>query len=267
MAKLNRKQIQARAFELLEETVGGMRWGQLLKIIHAADPETPPNTIHGALQTLFTIKSDEIVKVARGTYQLAKYQDADASVAIASETLIDSQPVKVEGPKHTTVTLLESDFYESFAAWLIDGAEEANEAEALGGSILKGKWGTPDVIRVLKPRADDILKFQPQIVSAEIKIDPNQPVIAFGQAIAYRLFSHKSYIVMPNSLSEDDLGRLKALCSIHGVGLVTFVLDKASPDYAIVVPAQQASPDMFYANQMVRRLRDSAPKIFHRFFS
>lgn len=267
MTKLNRKQIQARAFELLEEAIGGMRWGELLKAIHASDPETPPNTIHGALQTLFTVQPDKIVKVARGTYQLAKYHDAQGSGALTSPTMTENQPVTVEGPKHTTVTLLESDFYESFATWLIDGADEANEAAALGGSILKGKWGTPDVIGVLKPRADDILKFQPQIVSAEIKIDPNQPVIAFGQAIAYRLFSHKSYIVMPNSLGEDDLARLKALCSIHGVGLVTFVLDKVSPDFAIVVPAQQASPDMFYANQMVRRLRDSAPKIFHRFFS
>ncbi len=267
MAKLNRQQIQARAIELLEEANGGMRWSAILKAVEATTPETPHNSVHGAVHALLNSRPDEIVKVARGTYQLAKYYESEASVTIASESFAESQPVKVEGPKHTTVTLLESDFYDSFAAWLIDGAEEANEAEALGGSILKGKWGTPDVIGVLKPRADDILKFQPQIVSAEIKIDPNQPVIAFGQAIAYRLFSHKSYIVMPESLSEDDLGRLKALCSIHGVGLVTFKLDKEAPDYVIVVPAQQASPDMFYANQMVRRLRDSAPKIFHKFFS
>ena len=266
MAKLTGKQIQGKALVLLDQTVGGIRWGQLLKIIHAADPETPPNSIHGALQNLFA-SSNEIVKVARGTYQLAKYHDAQAVEALATESQIENQPVQVEGPQHTTVTLLEADFYSSFAEWLVDVAEEANEAEALGGSLLKGKWGTPDVIGVLKARADDILKFPPQIVTAEIKIDPSQPVIAFGQAIAYRLFSHKSYIVLPNTLSEDDSSRLKALCSIHGVGLVTFTLDKAAPDYTVVVPAMQAAPDMFYANQMARRLRDSSPKMFHRFFS
>ncbi len=100
---------------------------------------------------------------------------------------------------------------------------------ALGGSVLKSKWGTPDVLGVLKPRTQDLLKFEPQIVSAEVKIDPGQPVVAFGQAVAYRLFSHKSYIVVPNTTSEDDLSRLKALCSIHGVGLVTFTLDKDAP--------------------------------------
>lgn len=266
MAKLTGKQIQGRALSLLEQSVGGIRWGQLLKIIHAADPETPPNSIHGALQTLFS-SNNEIVKVARGTYQLAKYNDAQAKDAIATESLTESQSIQVEGPQHTTVTLVEADFYPSFAEWLIDVAEEANEAEALGGSLLKGKWGTPDVIGVLKARADDILKFPPQIISAEIKIDPNQPVIAFGQAIAYRLFSHKSYIVVPITLSEDDASRLKALCSIHGVGLVTFTLDKLAPDYTVIVPATQAAPDMFYANQMARRLRESSPKMFHRFFS
>ena len=155
MAKLTGKQIQGKALVLLDQTVGGIRWGQLLKIIHAADPETPPNSIHGALQNLFA-SSNEIVKVARGTYQLAKYHDAQAVEALATESQIENQPVQVEGPQHTTVTLLEVDFYSSFAEWLVDVAEEANEAEALGGSLLKGKWGTPDVIGVLKARADDI---------------------------------------------------------------------------------------------------------------
>jgi hypothetical protein len=141
-----------------------------------------------------------------------------------------------------------------------------NEAVVLGGSILRGKWGTPDVIGVLKPRAQDLLKFEPQIVSAEIKIDPGQPVVAFGQAVAYRLFSHKSYIVLPDSTSEDDLSRLKALCTIHGVGLVTFKLDTAAPDFTTVVLPVHASPDMFYANQMLRRLLEADSKLFNKLF-
>lgn len=265
MSKLNRKQIQASALAILEESPGGIRWGELLKLIHSADPETPQNSIHGALQVLFA-SSEEIVKVARGTYQLRKYQEDQASSAIAQDAAVANEPVIVETASHTKVVLLESDFYESFAEWLADVAEEVNVAVALGGSVLRGKWGTPDVIGVLKPRAQDILKFEPQIVSAEIKIDPGQPVVAFGQAVAYRLFSHKSYIVIPKTTSEDDLNRLKALCTIHGVGLVTFTLDKMAPDYTVVVLPTQASPDMFYANQMLRRLLDSSATVFNKLF-
>ena len=41
MAKLNRKQIQDHARRLLSEAPGGRRWGEMLNIIHARDPETP----------------------------------------------------------------------------------------------------------------------------------------------------------------------------------------------------------------------------------
>lgn len=265
MAKRNRKQIQEDALRVLDQAVGGLRWSDLLKRVHHNDPETPVNSVHGALHALLTTSS-EIVKVARGTYQLAKYVDAQSSVAVAEDRAAASQPVEVETAGHAKVTLLEADFYESFAQWLIEVAEEVNEAAALGGSILKGKWGTPDVIGVLKPRAQDLLKFEPQIVTAEIKIDPSQPVVAFGQAVAYRLFSHKSYIVLPNTTSEDDLSRLKALCTIHGVGLVTFTLDRVAPDYTTHVLPAQASPDMFYANQMLRRLLEADSKLFNKLF-
>jgi len=52
-------------------------------------------------------------------------------------------------------------------------------------------------VGIYKPLASNLIKFPIEIVSAEIKIDPQQPVVAFGQAVAYRLFSTKPYIAMP----------------------------------------------------------------------
>lgn len=263
MAKLTVKEIQTRAMQLLDATPSGGRWGELLKAIHAEAPETPPNTIHGALRGLFATNND-VVKVARGTYQLKKYHDAQVEEPASPDAPLETVAVAATGA--APAALIEADFYESFAQWLTDIEEAVNVACPLGGNILKGKWGTPDVIGVRKPRANDMLKFEPQIVSAEIKIDPSQPVVAFGQAVAYRLFSHKSYIVVPRTTSEEDMDRLKALSSIHGVGLVTFALDKASPDYSVIVLPAEAAPDMFYANQMLRRMLEAAPTIFHKLF-
>jgi hypothetical protein len=265
MAKRNRKQIQDDALRILDEAVGGIRWADLLRKVYADDRETPYNSVHGAIHALLTTNRD-IIKVARGIYQLSRYQEAQSSAAVAEDRGVAVEFVEVESPSHQTVRLAEVDFYESFALWLAEVAEEVNEAVVLGGSILRGKWGTPDVIGVLKPKAQDLLKFEPQIVSAEIKVEPSQPVVAFGQAVAYRLFSHKSYIVMPNTTSEDDLARLKALCTIHGVGLVTFTLDTTAPDYSTIVLPAQANPDMFYANQMLRRLLDADSKLFNKLF-
>lgn len=77
---------------------------------------------------------------------------------------------------------------------------------------MKSKWATPDVIGVYKPLAKNHIKFDIEIVSAEIKID-QQAVIALGQAVAYRLFSAKTYIAMPKTITEEDKERLESLCS------------------------------------------------------
>ncbi len=170
-------------------------------------------------------------------------------------------PVKTEGTQSVT----EQDFYDSFAGWLEEN-DEATIASALGGSSFGGKWGTPDVIGVLKPRVQDIFKFEPQIITAEIKAVPGQPVVAFGQAVAYRLFCHKSYIVVPNTTSSDDMNRLKALCGLHGVSLVIFTLNVTQPDYVVVVLPTVASPDMFYVNTMLERLKSSEPELLNKLF-
>ncbi|MBP2158101.1 MULTISPECIES: hypothetical protein [Asticcacaulis] len=248
---------------ILDVSPQGVRWTELLRAVEADAGETPHNSIHGALHNLLTTRSADIVKVARGTYRLAKFVAADNLVADQQASITDTASVLVQAEGLETVT--EQDFYESFAEWLVEN-DEATAAFALGGASLGGKWGTPDVIAVLKPRAQDIFKFEPQIVTAEIKAVPSQPVVAFGQAVAYRLFSHKSYIVVPDSTSNDDLSRLKSLCSIHGVGLVTFSLNKDQPDYSVIVLPAIAAPDMFYVNSMLDRLKSSAPELLNKLF-
>ena len=58
------------------------------------------------------------------------------------------------------------------------------------------------MVGIYKPLASNLIKFPIEIVSAEIKIDPQVPVVAFGRAVAYRLFSTKTYIAMPRTLIE-----------------------------------------------------------------
>lgn len=264
MAKLNRKQIQDEVRVILDRHPGGLRWAEVLKLIAAAHPETPSNSVRGATHVLFQ-GADDIVKIARGTYQLAKYAEADAADAVAQDDAVATTPIAIDADDRTAGSVSEQDFYASFAEWLEEN-DEVTVAGALGGSSLGGKWGTPDVIGVLKPRAQDIFKFEPQIVTAEIKATPGQPVVAFGQAVAYRLFSHKSYIVVPRTTTSDDMNRLKSLCSINGVGLVIFTLDTAQPDYSVVVLPAVASPDMFYVNNMLDRLKGSEPRLLNRLF-
>jgi hypothetical protein len=160
----------------------------------------------------------------------------------------------------------EEDFYEPFADWLKNELDEATTAIPLGGSGMQKKWGTPDVVGVYKPLAAHRIKFDLELISAEIKLDPQQPVVAFGQAAAYRLFSAKSYVVMPATISEEDYSRLEALCMLFGIGLVLFNLNTEDPEFQIRVRAQRFSPDMFYVNEFAERIYQIDPGMFNELF-
>ena len=122
------------------------------------------------------------------------------------------------------------------------------------------------MVGIYKPLASNLIKFPIEIVSAEIKIDPQFPVIAFGQAVAYRLFSTKTYIAMPTTLTEEDQSRLESLCMLFGVGLVLFDLNKDTPQFSIRVRAQRFSPDMFYVNEFADRLKHHDADVFEKLF-
>src|SRR5208337_3867637 len=221
MAKLTGKQIQSLAKAIISSNPGGIRYSALVNQILHPNPETAENTIYGSVWNLDKEFPDEVMKPSRGLFTPAKKTENEI-VSIG-----DTEQVSTEQVVTTTVgtKVKESDFYEPFAEWLKNDLDEVTEVASLGGGGLKGKWGTPDVVGTYKKLPGNVIEFPIEIVSAEIKIDPLTPVVAFGQAISYRLFSTKTYIAMPTTLAEDDLSRLDVLCMLFGVGLVLFELN------------------------------------------
>ena len=99
-------------------------------------------------------------------------------------------------------------------------------------------------------KRSDIIQAPVEIVSAEIKPDVYQLVTAFGQACAYCLFSHKSYLVIPQQALPDEIARLDSLCQVFGIGLVFFdALNPKDPAFNIRVRPRKQEPDLFYANK------------------
>ncbi len=131
--KLNRTQIYDLAIKVLEANQQGIRWSDLLREVEATAPDTPHNIIHAAIHNLLTTRTSEISKVARGTYKLTKFVDADNADSNAQESVTVETPVKAETAGADTLT--EQDFYSSFASWLEEN-DEATFASALGRSSL-----------------------------------------------------------------------------------------------------------------------------------
>jgi hypothetical protein len=255
MAKLKGKEIQKLAKTIIVESPGGIRYSTLVDKVSQLTPETPKNTIHGSVWNLDSLFPNEIIKPSRGLFTAVGATEND-TVVVGNTEQVASTGAKIK----------ESDFYEPFAQWLKNDLGEVTDVAPLGGAGLKSKWGTPDVVGIYKSRASDLIKFPLEIVSVEMKIDPQAPVVAFGQAIAYRLFSSKTYIAMPTSLTETDQSRLESLCMLFGVGLVLFDLNKDAPAFSIRVRAQRFSPDMFYVNEFAERLKYHDGEIFEELF-
>src|SRR5665213_1900387 len=121
-----------------------------------------------------------------------------------------------------------------------------------GGAAMGDRWGTPDVVGIVAPRLDDVYRPPIEIVSAEIKVAKDGLVTAFGRACSYKLFSHKSYVVIPRTADRD---KLESLCFIFKIGLVVFdATSTDNPRFEMVARATKSDPDTFYINEKIKLL-------------
>lgn len=240
MSKITNKSMILEEIKIqLESNINGLRYSQLTKIIYEKIPNINKSTVQSCIVNLEKSSNGEIYKVEQGLFRLAKYKER-----------FDETESKKE-----IKTLREEEFYQPFAEYLVNELEDCNRAIPLGGKILKDKWGTPDVIGVLEPRRSDIIQFPIEIVSAEIKLDKSNIITAFGQACAYKIFSHKAYVVIPNNSLIDDISRIDALCRLFGIGLILFdSTNIEEPRFEIRVRAHKNIPDMFYVNKYLKEI-------------
>jgi hypothetical protein len=150
----------------------------------------------------------------------------------------------------------EEDFYKPFAEWL-KNMKECAKAIDLGGNRGKDRWATPDVVGTTVSSRGDRSHFPIEIVVAEIKTDKLELVTAFGQACAYSLFAHKSYLVIPEDASEDEIERIDALCQLFGIGLVTFdAKNPQDPDFKRRRQPTWRQPNQLYLHTYMERFGD-----------
>ncbi len=245
MAKIGERIIEL-GFNVLERNPEGVRHSELIRQISDADKTLNTNSIMGSIWNLQDRFPEEVYKPSRGLFRLVKYRDPDTDQL--KEELVPKEAKRVR----------EEEFYAPFADWLVNDVEECTKAIALGGSRFRDKWGTPDVIGKRESKRSDIIQAPVEIVSAEIKPDTYQLVTAFGQACAYCLFSHKSYLVIPNATPDDEIARLDALCQVFGIGLVLFDAgNPKDPRFDIRSRPRYQQPDLFYANRYMKHIEDS----------
>lgn len=243
MSKNVTEKIKDKAFELLKDNPDGLRYSELVKFISENDEKLNRNTINGSIWNLDSQFPEKVYKPSRGLFRLVEFKDPETD-----ELRKEVQPKEAKKIK-------EEDFYEPFSNWLQNDIEDVTHSIPLGGNRFKDKWGTPDVIGKKESKRSDIIQAPVEIVSAEIKTETNQLITAFGQACAYKLFSHKCYLVIPKQSSQDEVARLDSLCQLFGIGLVLFNVENPNtPDFIIRVRPNKHEPDFFYTNKYMSRI-------------
>jgi hypothetical protein len=165
--------------------------------------------------------SEPGLQAVQGLFRLSKFKDALAKEA--------AEPKKAPAPG----SVKEEDFYAPFADGLKNEIEDATKAIPPGAT----SSGTSGCAR--RDRATGIAaQRHHQGADADrvggIKTDTAQLVTAFGQACAYKLFSHKAYLVVPCRSPGDEISRVDSLCQIFGIGFVTFNAESPSaPDFQV----------------------------------
>lgn len=238
-----RDQIIQKTIELLKGDPRGLRFSEIVRRVKGMIPDVNLNTVNGSIWDIDIQKPNEVYKVDRGLFRHVSFRGKE-------EVITQTIHSEVSGIK-------EKDFYNSFSDYLVGELGDCTKAISLGGNRFKDKWGTPDVIGKNEPGRSDIIKHETEIISAEIKIDDFGLITAFGQACAYKSFSHKVYIVIPKSASDEDKARIESLSLIFGIGLILFdATNKENPQFEIRVRPTKHEPDSFYVNKYMKLIED-----------
>ena len=246
-------QIRTEMLRILRSNSEGLRLKDLVQRIQKALPKSNEKQIRGTIWFFAQRESQ-----AQDEGRTPKFYQPEQGIYCSSDedTNGGQQAVK------------ESELYDQVARYMVDELNECNNAIGLGGKGFGDRWGTPDAIGIMRRLPGNVIDFQTEIVSAEIKAKATQLVEGFGQACAYRLFSHKVYLVAPAAITPLDLQRLEALCLVSGIGLILFSPDRQGKNrkeqravtFNIRTRAVKGSPSMFYANKYLQKVANDLLK-------
>lgn len=247
------EQLRKKAIEILGNYPQGIRYGDLLKEVQSAFPGTKWNTLEGSLWNLDTTSNGIVFKPQRGMMMLSTF------LAKQEDDLLSVKQPNSTNATNTDQERKESLFYGPFASYLKNDLSECSKARIFGGNRLGRKWMTPDVVGYYKVKTTASFPRAPEIITAEIKVtkDYQNAITGFGQASSYLLYSHKSYLVIPEQIIPGDMGIIETLCTTFGIGLVVFDADSPEePSFSLKNKAQRREPDIFYLNEYGTKIVD-----------
>ena len=240
--------IRKKAFEILgrPEFKQGIRFATLVKKVVAETGEIE-NTCNGSLYNLPNEEPEKISRPYRGLFILKENEK------FLKEVVERNFEQKAEAKFN------ESDIYEPARNYLLS-REECTHAVVIGGNIFGKKWGTPDILGAIRAHSDAVYQPTLEIVAIEIKDAGYSPVEALGQAMAYKLSAHRTWLVLPE---DGDLGRIEGIARSANIGLISFTKSGDSFKFETLNRPTAGHPDFAEVNKMLDDLKAKDKKKYH----
>lgn len=245
-----KEQIIKTALEILAlpESKGGIRISTLIKKV-AADTKENINTCTGNLWNLPEQLPDKVSRPFRGVLILKENE----------KFLKDVGEAKVE--ERSEAKLTETNIYEPAMNYLLS-EQECTHAIVVGGNAFGKKWGTPDILGVIRASSDAIYKPILEIVAVEVKDEGyDKPIEALGQAMAYKLFAHRTWLILPDEDNE-DIARIQGVAITANIGLVSFTRKENGFEFITRNRPISGRPDLMEVNDMLEKLKRDKQKYY-----
>lgn len=239
--------IRKKAFEILSrpEFKGGIRFSALVKMVVAETGEND-NTCNGSLYNLPKEIPEKISRPYRGLFILKENEKLLKDV----ERNFEQKP---------TSKTKEDDIYQPARDYLLS-REECTHGVVVGGNIFGKKWGTPDILGAIRADSDAVYKPPLEIIAVEIKDEGYSPVEALGQAMAYKLFAHRTWLVLPE---DSDLDRIEGIAISANIGLISFSKGKDGFEFSTLNRPTAGHPDFAEVNNILEELKEKDKKKYN----
>ncbi len=244
-----KEQIIKKALEILvlPESKGGIRISSLIKKV-ATDTGENINTCTGSLWNLPEQFPEKVSRPFRGVLILKENE----------RFLKDVVEVSTEAKPEAKLT--EAGIYEPAMNYLLS-EQECTHAIVIGGNAFGRKWGTPDILGVIRASSDATYRPIIELVAVEIKDEGYLPIEALGQAMAYKLFAHRTWLILPDEDNE-DISRIQGIAITANIGLVSFARKEDGFEFITRNRPISGRPDLMEVNSMLEKLKRDKQKYY-----
>ena len=242
-----KEEIVKKALEILSlpEARNGLRFASLVKRV-SSETGTNLNTCNGNLYNLPNELPDKVSRPSRGLFIL---KENEKFLKDTSEEAPEQQ---------SDIKLNEEGIYEPARNHLL-GNGECTHAVIVGGNSFGKKWGTPDIVGVIRADSDAVYKPILEIIAVEVKNEGYDPVEALGQAMAYKLFAHRTWLVLPHD-NQNEIERIQGIAITANIGLISFTGKDKDLEFTTLNRPTSGCPDIIEVNKMLEKLKRDRPK-------